>query len=193
MGQPCSSAACSQACCEQSALCLRLQHRLRLCAVCSGGSRGSSAHRLQSVRCLPAVSLDFTVSHCWCHTTSRYTVSRAQEAGVGPASNPLVPACQTPVSARSLACCCALQGRRVTSRPHLNLSLQQLQPRFQLASRVSVCMGAASGEGISVRLSHVEASLCTHCAYQGLSCLQISGDLPRARPHHSSLQWHGEG
>ena len=55
---------------------------------------------------------------------------------MGPASDLLAIACQVPESAHLFACCCALQGRRVTSHPHLNLSMQQLQPRFQLASRV---------------------------------------------------------
>ena len=61
--------------------------------------------------------------------------------------------------------------------PRFNLSQQAVQPLFQIASRVEVSIGVASAVGASIKLSHVEASVSTDLAYQGLSCLQVEGEL----------------
>lgn len=61
--------------------------------------------------------------------------------------------------------------------PRFNLSQQAVQPLFQIASRVEVSIGVAPAVGASIKLSHVEASVSTDLAYQGLSCLQIEGEL----------------
>lgn len=89
------------------------------------------------------------------------------------------------VASVSDKCICAhesfstLQGKLLSPEPHFNLSMQALQPLFQIASRVAVSIGSSpSTDAASVDFSHIEASVCTDTAYQGLSCLRVQGDLP---------------
>jgi hypothetical protein len=74
------------------------------------------------------------------------------------------------------------QGKDINPGPHFNLSQQAVQPLFQIATRVEISIVAGLAVGASIKLSHVEASVSTDLAYQGLSCLQLEGEL--------SASWH---
>lgn len=68
------------------------------------------------------------------------------------------------------------------------MSLQAQQPLFQMASRVAVRIrSSAAGGAAAVRVSHVEASICTDFAYQGLSCLKLQGTSTAVPPTQKLL------
>ena len=70
-----------------------------------------------------------------------------------------------------------VQGKLLSPGTHFDLSMQAPQPLFQIASRVAVSVeSSAAGGATSVKFSHVEASIRTDSAYQGLSCLSLKGE-----------------
>ena len=62
------------------------------------------------------------------------------------------------------------------AKPWYNLSMQTIQPLFQIAERVRVEL-ASNADKTTVRLSTLHAALSPNSAFEGGCCLRIQGGV----------------
>lgn len=72
------------------------------------------------------------------------------------------------------SCVALMQGNVVNAKPWFNLSMQSLQPLFQIADRVKLELVSGVGN-TSIRLSMLHAAISHVGAFEGGGCLHFSG------------------